>query len=84
MPKKNKPIPDQNALCYGTATVGEKGQFVIPSDARKDLNIKSGDKLLIFGSPNQVMAVIKADDITDLVTGLSEQIRGAGDLAGGE
>ena len=33
---------------YGLATVGTKGQIVIPSDARKDLGIEEGDKLVIL------------------------------------
>ena len=36
---------------YGTVTVGERGQIVIPADARRDLNIKQGDKLLIMRHP---------------------------------
>ena len=34
---------------YGSVTVSERGQIVIPVDARKDFNIKTGDKLLVFG-----------------------------------
>ena len=38
---------------YGTATVGTKGQIVIPSDAREELGIEPGDKLYIAGSPSK-------------------------------
>jgi len=34
---------------YGSVTVSERGQVVIPADARKDFGIKTGDKLLVFG-----------------------------------
>jgi AbrB family looped-hinge helix DNA binding protein len=34
---------------YGSVTVSERGQIVIPADARKDFGIKTGDKLLVFG-----------------------------------
>ena len=34
---------------YGSVTVSQRGQIVIPVDARKDFNIKTGDKLLVFG-----------------------------------
>jgi AbrB family looped-hinge helix DNA binding protein len=34
---------------YGSVTVSERGQVVIPVDARKDFGIKTGDKLLVFG-----------------------------------
>ena len=33
---------------YGTATVGERGQLVIPAELRKALMIKSGDQLMVF------------------------------------
>ena len=36
---------------YGTATVGERGQLVIPAEARNDLGIRPGDKLLIMKHP---------------------------------
>ncbi len=36
---------------YGSATVGERGQLVIPAEARSDLGIKPGDKLLIMKHP---------------------------------
>jgi AbrB family looped-hinge helix DNA binding protein len=35
---------------YGTATVGTKGQIVIPSEAREVLGINTGDKLYVVGS----------------------------------
>ncbi len=34
---------------YGATTIGEKGQVVIPCDARDDMKLASGDKLLAFG-----------------------------------
>lgn len=36
-----------NKRLYGTATVGTKGQIVIPADAREELGIKPGDRLYI-------------------------------------
>jgi AbrB family looped-hinge helix DNA binding protein len=33
---------------YGSVTVGERGQIVIPSQLRKALNIKSTDQLMVF------------------------------------
>ncbi|MBL8160305.1 AbrB/MazE/SpoVT family DNA-binding domain-containing protein [Candidatus Saccharibacteria bacterium] len=45
--------PHSSSL-YGVATVGAKGQVVIPADAREQMNIKPGDKLIVFGkqTPN--------------------------------
>jgi len=36
---------------FGAVTVGERGQIVIPADARKQCNMDPGDKLLVFFYP---------------------------------
>ncbi|MDD5745929.1 MAG: AbrB/MazE/SpoVT family DNA-binding domain-containing protein [Candidatus Omnitrophica bacterium] len=36
---------------YGTVTIGERGQVVIPIEARKALKIKPGDKLMVMSGP---------------------------------
>lgn len=36
---------------FGTVTVGERGQIVIPVEAREALGIKAGDKLLVMRDP---------------------------------
>lgn len=41
--------PPEGKKFYGSVTVSERGQIVIPVDARKDFNIKTGDKLLVLG-----------------------------------
>ena len=35
-------------LFYGHVTVGERGQVVIPAEARKEFGLSPGDKLLVF------------------------------------
>lgn len=44
-------IPTVEDCFFGSATLGERGQIVIPADARKDCDIHSGDKLLVFRHP---------------------------------
>jgi len=39
------------AAWHGSATVGERGQVVIPASARELLGIKPGDKLMVFVPP---------------------------------
>jgi len=34
---------------YGTTVLGERGQAVVPAEARKALGLKKGEKLLVFG-----------------------------------
>lgn len=36
---------------YGMVTVGERGQIVIPAEARRDLGIEPGDKLIVMRHP---------------------------------
>jgi AbrB family looped-hinge helix DNA binding protein len=38
---------------FGAVTVGERGQIVIPAEARKKFGIEAGDKLLIMGDPGK-------------------------------
>jgi AbrB family looped-hinge helix DNA binding protein len=42
---------------YGSVTVSERGQIVIPSDARKDFGIITGDKLLVFGDQERGIGI---------------------------
>lgn len=42
---------DIEQFFYGSATLGERGQVVIPADARKDCEIQPGDKVLVFRHP---------------------------------
>lgn len=47
---------------YGAVTVGERGQIVIPSDARSAMGIQQGDKLLIMRHPaHHGLMVFKID-----------------------
>lgn len=47
----DKSAQDLEQFFYGSATIGERGQIVIPAEARKDCDIHSGDKLLVFRHP---------------------------------
>jgi AbrB family looped-hinge helix DNA binding protein len=44
-----KTQPPEGRKFYGSVTVSERGQVVVPAEARKDFNIATGDKLLVFG-----------------------------------
>ena len=51
---------------YGTATVGERGQVSIPVDARKELAIEPGDRVVVFGNRlNGAVLLVKADIFED-------------------
>ncbi len=54
---------------WGSATVGERGQMVIPAEARKALGIEAGDKMVIFGHERgRRLVLMKADMVTHFVT----------------
>ncbi|MBQ2388310.1 MAG: AbrB/MazE/SpoVT family DNA-binding domain-containing protein, partial [Clostridia bacterium] len=45
----------------GISKVGEKGQIVIPKEARDMFNIKSGDSIIVLCDKSRGMALLKAD-----------------------
>ena len=49
-----------------TATVGEKGQIVIPKQARDIFNIKPGDTLLLLGDEQHGIAIPNKGAFSDL------------------
>lgn len=49
-----------------TATVGEKGQIVIPKQAREVFGIKPGDTLLLLGDETRGIAILPQEAFTDL------------------
>lgn len=66
---------------YGTATVGTKGQIVIPSEAREELAIEPGDKLYIAGSPEKkVLFCLQEDQLRALVEQLTSDMETASQL----
>ena len=63
MPHDNHRCQDHGSRRYifGTVKVGERGQIVIPKDARETFDIKPGDTLMILGHEGRGLAVVKAD-----------------------
>lgn len=60
---------------YGTATLGEKGQIVIPQEARENMNLKKGDKLLIFAMDEDMLAVAKLSHIEKITSHLAKKLK---------
>jgi len=51
---------------YGTSMINEKGQVVIPAEARKKFHIKPGERFLIMGTPfDEGIVIVKAKTFTD-------------------
>ena len=64
---------------FGTVKVGEKGQIVIPKEARQIFDIKAGDTLLVLGDEEQGIAIVKADVMKELAVKI---LKGLGNLGG--
>ncbi len=53
---------------FGTAKVGDRGQIVIPKEARELFGIRPGDTLLILGEEDTGLIVSRPEDLSDLAT----------------
>jgi len=52
---------------YGTVKVGDRGQVVIPAQARKELDVNPGDLLFVMAGRNRRgVAMVKADVMKEL------------------
>ena len=51
---------------FGVVKVGDKGQIVIPRDARKIYDIKPGDTLMMLGDQNGI-ALLKTEIFQNII-----------------
>ncbi len=51
---------------FGTVKVGDRGQIVIPREARRFFGISPGDNLLIVGNEASGIVVTKPEILNDL------------------
>ena len=48
--------------------VGEKGQIIVPKEAREMFDIKPGDTLMVLGDKERGLALMKSDDVYELMS----------------
>lgn len=58
---------------FGVVKISEKGQIVIPKEARRLYDLKAGDALLLLGDKNG-MAMVKTEIFQDLVGQVLEDL----------
>lgn len=56
-----------NKKVYGTTTIGERGQVVIPAAARSDMQFQKGDKLIVIGLKEGLIGLMHTDQLNQLV-----------------
>lgn len=53
---------------YGSTTVGERGQVVLPIELRKKIELQPGEKLMVMGTTSDnFILLLKADFLTDIL-----------------
>lgn len=57
---------EEGKYIYGIVTVGERGQIVIPKEARDQFDIKPGDKLVVAGDIRKGIAIAKVGVMKEL------------------
>ena len=67
------PVPPKGKYIFGVVKVGDKGQIVIPKEARTVYNIKPGDALLMLGD-QKGMALLKTDIFQSVIDQTMEEL----------
>ncbi len=68
-------INEMHPVFYGSTTVGERGQVVIPAEARKDMDITPSTKLLVMGGPHKNLLILaKAEYVTTFMTKMTDML----------
>ena len=66
------PIPPRGKHLFGTVVLGEKGQIVIPKRARDIFHLRAGDRLVMLGDEDQGLALIRENDLLELLNRLQK------------
>ena len=63
----------------GTVKVGERGQIVIPREARDKFDIKAGDTLIVLGDEKWGIAVTKSDVLQKFASDILQKMEDGSD-----
>jgi len=66
------PRREKTKHLFGSVKVGERGQVVIPKEAREIFDIKPGDLLLVLGDTERGIALVKADALQEFARKILE------------
>ena len=65
---------------YGITTLGERGQAVIPAEARQAMRLIKGEKLLVFSLGDDVLIFSKLGNLEKLASHLSDKLKMINDI----
>ena len=60
---------------FGTAKVGDRGQIVIPKEARELYGIEPGDTLLILGDKETGLIITRPEVLSDLADQILNNVK---------
>lgn len=60
----------QSKCIFGICKVNEKGQIVIPKEAREMFGISSGDSHIMLGDVKKGLALVKAETFETAIDGI--------------
>ena len=72
---KARGVPPQGKYVFGTVTVGDKGQIVIPVKARRIFHIQPGDDLMMLGDIDQGLALVRSDLFLEVARQIKKEKR---------
>lgn len=53
----------QHGKFYGSTVMGERGQVVIPAEAREEIGIEPGEKLVVFGNKRRGVVILFKSEV---------------------
>lgn len=70
------PLPPKGKHFFGSVTVGERGQIVIPKRAREIFHINPGDKVVILGDEDRGLAIAPQKTLMEFISSVSSVFKG--------
>lgn len=64
---------------FGTAKVGDRGQIVIPKEAREYFGVQPGDTLLILGDADVGLIVSRPEALNNLADSILKNLKRGND-----
>lgn len=62
-------VKDEDKFLFGICKVGERGQIVIPKEAREVFNISAGDSIVVLGDKKKGLALVRVEEFRDILVG---------------
>ena len=60
---------------YGSSTIGERGQLVIPADARAEMGFNPGDKILVMRHPiHHGLMLLKIEAVREFLNDFASEL----------